>query len=378
SDLASVDKALILGIAVSGGSVQSHCSIIARTYGIPTVVMAGTVLLDTPVGALCALDATDGSVFLDPDDATIARFSHRISISRRKNLTEEKLLRAPCISKNGVPFSLLANCGAPQDIAAAIAKGADGVGLLRSEFLFMGEHLPDEEEQFRFYRDCLLAANGHPVTIRTLDIGADKSVAGVTSTNEENPALGLRGLRLTLARPALLRTQLSALLRAGVYGDLRIMFPMITFPSDLDKAFALAGEVKSRLTANGLEFAPCVPLGCMIETPSAALLAAELAERAAFFSIGTNDLTQYTLAADRLNPAVAPYFDCAAPALQKLIAMTVFAANAADIPVSVCGEAAADPRTALLYASLGVRKFSMAAIALSDVKQALSDAVLLP
>ncbi|MFR1808153.1 MAG: putative PEP-binding protein, partial [Pygmaiobacter massiliensis] len=214
------------------------------------------------------------------------------------------------------------------------------------------------------------------VTIRTLDIGADKSVAGVSESREENPALGLRGMRLSLAKPHLLHTQLAALLRAAIYGDLHIMFPMVTTAQDLDEAFAVLDQVREALTARGADFRAELPVGCMIETPAAALMAEELAPKVDFFSIGTNDLTQYTLAADRLNPAVARYFDPHAPALQKLIKMTLAAAEDAGIPVSVCGEAAAAPETALLYAMLGVRKLSMAAVSISDVKLRLNDALI--
>ena len=376
SDLVSLDKSLILGIAISAGSAQSHCSIIARTYGIPALVLCGEELLSLPAGMLCALDAGEGVLVAEPDEATIARFSHRISISHRVSMEAEKLRRTPCISKDGIQINLLGNCGGPQDIAAAIAAGAEGVGLLRSEFLFLGDRLPDEEEQFRFYRDCLLAAGGRPVTIRTLDIGADKSVAGVSESREENPALGLRGMRLSLAKPHLLHTQLAALLRAAIYGDLHIMFPMVTTAQDWDEAFAVLDQVREALTARGADFRAELPVGCMIETPAAALMAEELAPKVDFFSIGTNDLTQYTLAADRLNPAVARYFDPHAPALQKLIKMTLAAAEDAGIPVSVCGEAAAAPETALLYATLGVRKLSMAAVSISDVKLRLNDALI--
>lgn len=377
SDLASVDKSLILGIAMSAGSTQSHCAIIARTYGIPTIVAAGTALLSVESGTPCVMDAAAGVLIAEPDEVTVARFSHRINLSRRKTMAAEQLRLAPCVTQDGIAVSLLANCSAPEDICAAMALGAEGVGLLRSEFLFLDGSVPGEEEQFAFYRDCLAAANGKPVTIRTLDIGADKSVSGISAAEEENPALGLRGLRLSLAHPALLRCQLAALLRAAQYGDLRIMFPMVTTPDDLDRALAIVAQVRAELALRGVEFASQVPIGCMIETPAAALMAEELAQKCDFFSVGTNDLTQYTLAADRLNTAVANYFNPTAPALQKLLAMTIHAAQQAGIELSVCGEAAADPACALTYVRLGVRKLSMAAIAVSDVKLTLNDASVL-
>lgn len=373
-DLASLDKSKLLGIVMSEGSTQSHTAIIARTYGIPTLVLVGEQVLGIPQGTLCCMDMAEGSFICEPDEGTRARFAHRISLSRRKSLTQEQLRLAPCVSKDGEHFTLLANCSAPQDISAAVAAGAEGIGLVRSEFLVLDGSWPNEETQFAFYRDCLQAADGRPVTIRTLDIGADKNLPGVSVPNEENPALGLRGLRLTLAHPDLLRTQLAALYRAGRYGDLRIMFPMVTTVQDMHKALCLAKQVRQELTQRKVEFAENLPCGCMIETPAAALQAEELAALSDFFSIGTNDLTQYTMAADRLSPAVAGYFDCAAPAVQRLMKMTVQAAKKAQISVSVCGEAAADPRCALVYAKLGVRTLSMAAVALFDVKLALSEA----
>ena len=377
SDLAGANKEFIIGIAMAAGSVQSHCSIIARTYGIPTIVLAGEELLKIKDEEVCALNATEGVIIASPDQATMGRYSHLKGLAGRKSFLEGQLKHTPCVSKDSVPVKLYANCGAPADIAAAIEAGAEGVGLLRSEFLFMEGKVPDEETQFRFYRDCILAAQGRQVTIRTIDIGADKEVSGLT-LHEDNPALGMRGIRLCFAKPEIFKTQLSALMRAGVYGNLRIMFPLVTTLDDMENALIILEQVKDELTNSGVDFAKAVAIGCMIETPSAVLIAAELAEISDFFSIGTNDLTQYTLAADRLNTAVSGYFNCESLAIQRLIEMTVLAANKAGISVSICGESASNPQTALIYARLGIKRLSMATVAINEVKQYINDAVVYP
>ena len=377
SDLAGANKDFIIGIAMSAGSTQSHCSIIARTYGIPTIVLAGEELLKIKDDEVCALNATDGVIVASPDQATMGRYSHLKGLAGRKSFLAGQLKHTPCISKDLVPVKLYANCGAPADVAAAIEAGAEGVGLLRSEFLFMEGNVPNEETQFRFYRDCILAAQGRQVTIRTIDIGADKEVTGL-SLKEENPALGMRGIRLCLAKPEIFKTQLSALMRASVFGNLRIMFPMVTTQEDMENALAIVETVKAELTEKGVEFAKAIAIGCMIETPSAVMIAEELARISNFFSIGTNDLTQYTLAADRLNPAVNGYFNCESVAVQRLIEMTVAAAEKAGISLSVCGESASNPQTALIYARLGIKRLSMATVAINEVKQYINEVVVYP
>lgn len=372
SDIVSLDREKVLGIVTAGGSTQSHASIIARTFGIPAVVLAGAEILGLPEGTLCAVDGAAGLVTADPDEATFARYAHRINLARRRRLSLERLITTPCVSRDGIAVRLMANCSGPQDVQRARELGADGVGLLRSEFLFLGGKIPDEAEQTAFYTACVREAQGLPITIRTLDIGADKEVAGLTC-EEPNPALGLRGLRFSLARPDLFYTQLAALLKAGLAGPLKVMFPMVSSVEDLDGALAAVDEVRRMLSLRGEAFSERVQFGIMVETPAAALLADELAARAAFFSIGTNDLTQYTHAADRVNPAVERYYTPASPAVLRLMRFVCRSAAAAGIEVSVCGESAADPELALLYARAGVRCLSMAAPSIAEVKERLLD-----
>ncbi len=374
SDLVITDKALILGFITEEGSAQGHAAIIARTMGIPAIVAVGEAFSAIVEGGTAAIDGSTGEIYANPNEATTARFLHRINLAKRRYLSLEKLKQTPCISKDGISFSMLANCSSEADIEDAVAHGAEGVGLLRSEFLFMRqEGIPNEEDQYLFYKGCLEKANGYPVTVRTFDIGADKQVAGISLPKEDNPALGLRGLRLSLAQTNLFKQQIRALLRAGVHGTLKVMFPMVAEPAEFDTAMAFIAEVKAELDAEKAPYSKDIAWGVMIETPAAALLAEEFAQKADFFSIGTNDLTQYTLAADRANTAVAPYYNTLSPAVLKLIELTVQAAEKHSCPVSVCGESAADEQIALQYARMGIRCFSIAGTSLLYVKETLME-----
>lgn len=371
SDIVSVERGMILGFVTSYGSSQGHAAIIARTLGIPAVVMAGEDFLRQCDGKLGALDGTHGEFYIEPDEAIKARFTHNILASKRRAYALERLKDIPCKTKEGRRINLHANCASPEDIEAAIAVGAEGVGLLRSEFIMMSGRVPSEEEQYWFYVSCLSAAGGRPLTIRTFDIGADKEVEGLTPCHEPNPALGLRGLRFSLARKDIFASQLAALLRAGCKGDLRIMFPMVTTPQDFDEALKVVDEVKQSLVVRGIAFKKDIPIGIMIETPAAALLSDELCKKADFFSIGTNDLAQYTHAVDRVNPLVESYFPMVSDAVRKLMKMTISAAKHARIPVSICGENAANPDIALDYAAFGIDTLSMTARSILEVKERL-------
>lgn len=373
SDLVGIDRHKLLGIVVAEGSPQSHAAIIARTLGIPALILAGDEFLQYADGAQMALDGTHGEFFLDPDGATLARFYHQQRLARRRTLYLESLRTTPCATKDGTRINLLANCSNPEDIRVALAAGAEGVGLLRSEFLFIDDHLPGEEEQIDFYRSCIAAAGGTRLTIRTMDVGADKRIAGLSAENEDNPALGLRGVRLTLAYENLLVTQFRALLTAAADGPLRIMIPMIATPQDFARTRAIYDRVRAALAAEGRRFADDVPLGVMIETPAAAILSDRLAKEAAFFSIGTNDLTQYTLAADRTNPAVDEYYRPDSEAVQRMVHLTLYNAAAAGVPCSICGESAAVPELAVRYVQLGARSLSMAAPSIPEVKDSLME-----
>lgn len=372
SDIVSVDKGLLLGIVTAAGSVQGHAAIISRTMGIPAIVQAGDAFLEHCDDCFAALDGFSGEVFFDPDEPTKTRFLHRIAQQQRHEQKLQRLKSTPCVTPEGKTVQLMANCSCPEDIEQAIAKSADGVGLLRSEFMLLNGKIPSEQQQYQFYTRCLKAAKGKPVTVRTFDIGADKEVEGI-SHKEDNPALGLRGIRLCLSRRDLLEPQLAALLRAAVHGPLKIMFPMIATEQEFATALQVLEDVKQQLNEKSIAFSPNVPVGTMIETPAAALLADRIAPLCDFFSIGTNDLTQYTHAADRVNPLVAGYYPQYSPAVHKLIEMAVSAAEQNGIPVSVCGEAAATPALARQYVSMGIHTLSMAAVSLLEVKETLME-----
>lgn len=372
SDLIGVDRRQLLGIIVSGGSPQSHAAIIARTMGIPALILAGTAFLDNVSdGVQIALDGSRGEFFLWPDGAVLARFHHQQLLERRRRLSRESMRSRPCVTRDGTRVRLLANCGNPEDICYALRAGAEGVGLLRSEFLFIDDHLPDEEEQLDFYRSCVASCNGAPLTIRTIDLGADKHFAGLTAENEENPALGLRGVRLALAYENLLVTQLRALLRAAAEGPLRVMLPMITTPADFERVRVVFDRVRVSLRAEGLPFDSDMELGVMVETPSAAVLSDQLAQQAAFFSIGTNDLTQYMMAADRTNVAVESYYRPDSEAVERMVHLTLQNARKAGISCSICGESAAIPEMACRYVRQGARSLSMAAPSIAEIKETL-------
>lgn len=374
SDILSLGRGMILGIATSGGSVQSHAAIIARTMGIPAVVGLGRDFLANSKGCQILLDADEGMVKLDPDEESCRQARIRVEEIQQENARLQGLLDVPCLTRDGTQINLLANCSGPEDIAASIEAGAEGVGLLRSEFLVMdaGE-FPTEQEQYYFYTSCIAAAGGRPVTLRTFDLGADKQTMDMTG-KEENPALGLRGLRFCLARRDLFQVQLRALLRAGARGNLRVMFPMVSDLEDWYQAMECVEQARGNLRERGLEFNDQMKFGCMIEIPGAALMAKELAAAGCdFFSVGTNDLVQYTLAVDRLDERMVGYYRAASPAVFKLIDMAVDAGRTYDIPVGVCGLSAADPQLAVRLVKHGVRYLSMAAQSLLHVKRVLMD-----
>lgn len=372
SDILSAEPGMLLGIATSSGSAQSHASIIAGVMGIPTVVGLGPMFLDAAMdGATLLLDAEAGDVVLEPDEAVQHAVRRRLQKQQEQAEEMNWLRGTPCRTRDGTAVRLFANCSGPQDIETAVELGADGVGLLRSEFLLMKGQLPNEEEQYRFYVDCLRAARGRLVTVRTFDIGADKLVDGL-SEPEANPALGLRGVRFCLARPELFHTQLCALLRASAEGPLRVMFPMVGGVEDWREAIACVATARAALRTRGAAFDERLLFGSMIEIPSAALTAGQIAAHGCgFFSIGTNDLVQYTHGADRLEPGVARYYREDSPAVRMLIDMTLKAGQEAGIPVCICGQTASDPALAADYVRQGLRILSMTGNRLLKVKNEL-------
>lgn len=371
SDLASIDRQYALGFITVGGSYNSHANIIARTMGIPSVCgMDSEILNPLNNGRSVCLDGYAGEVHISPNEGTLALFSHRIKQEQRAKLSLMALKEKQITLPDGDRLEIWANCNDPQDITRAIENGASGIGLVRSEILFMKSSLPTYDSQVEFYSRCIRAAAGRPVTIRTYDIGADKPVGDISMDKEPNPALGLRGIRLQYRHKGLFIEQAKALyVAADREGAINVMLPMVALESDVTDYMAMADELKKELLASGEITKDNITWGVMIETPAAALISDRLAQLVDFFSIGTNDLTQYTLAADRVNVDTAKYYDPLHPSVLKLIEITVNSAKAAGIKVSVCGESAADAACAIAYAQLGVRCLSMAQNAMIGVKQ---------
>ncbi len=374
SDIVSVGRGMILGIAAAEGSVQSHAAIIARTMGIPAVAQLGPAFLNEAPLTRGILDADNGRLVVDPDREAVRAAQRRIVSGGILKKRMGVLKSQPCVTLDGTILSLRANCSCPEDIEIAMEAGAEGVGLLRSEFMIADGRIPGEEEQYYFYISCLQAAGSKPVTVRTFDIGSDKTVRGV-SEPALNPALGMRGIRMSLARPQMFLDQVCALLRAAAKGPLQVMFPMITCAEDWRLAMELVDRAKAQLRQRGVPFLEDTVFGSMIEVPSAALLAPELAAQGCgFFSIGTNDLTQYTYAADRLDGRFSGYFAGESTAVHRLIDLTIAAAKQAGLPVCACGVSTSDPGRAVRYARQGVRILSMEASSILPVKAKLLEA----
>ena len=372
SETAGLDRSKVLGFAVETGSAVSHTAILARSMRLPAVTGVPRAVLEQLTDAdTVIIDGYHGRLILHPEPRTIE--AYRLKAEQADKVLSS--LRDSGIrpeTRDGFEVHIAGNIESAADLSELRAVGASGIGLMRSEYLFNRAEAPDEETQFQVYKEILAACEGQPVVIRTLDVGGDKFFSAVSRSREQNPFLGLRGVRLTLREQRdIFRTQLRALLRAGVFGDLRVMLPMITTPDELDETRALLAECRTELTREGIDFADSLPLGAMIETPAAAMTADILAEKADFFSIGTNDLTQYTLAIDRSNDRVAYLYLPSHPAILKLIARTCEAAAAHGIPVSVCGQMAGDPRYTALLAGLGVNELSMDAGAVGAVRRVL-------
>jgi len=355
SDTASLDVARVAGIATALGGPTSHSAILARTQGLPSVVACGAPLLTLAAGSTAIVDGDSGRIWLDPSDDDLASARAWMAAIADQRAAEEAERGRPAVTADGRAVAIGANVNRPDQAPFAIAQGGEGVGLMRTEFLFLERgDSPSEDEQFAIYREMIDALDGRPLIVRALDIGGDKQVPHLDLPREENPFLGVRGARLLLRRPDLLDPQLRALYRAAkLGGDLSIMFPMITSASELIALRARCEEIRSEMDA------PLVPIGIMIEVPAAAVQAHVLAAHADFFSIGTNDLTQYALAIDRQNPALASEADSLHPAVLRLIAMTVEGARAHGRWVGVCGGIAGDPFGAALLVGLGVSELSM-------------------
>jgi len=366
SDTAKLDPAMVLGLCTAGGGATSHTAIIARSLDIPAVVATGPSVLDLENGREVIINGDDGVLVVGPSERDRTRAAAaRVAVSERREA--ERLDRyKPAITTDGRRVEVAANLSDPEAAVKAVDAGAEGVGLMRTEFLFLQrEFPPGEEEQLEAYRTMVRAMNGLPIILRTLDIGGDKNLPYLRMPAEGNPFLGVRGIRLCFEREDLFRTQLRAMLRASAEGPVRIMYPMIATPAELAKAKAITEEVRREVGVDPAE------IGIMIEVPSAVMLADRLAREVSFFSIGTNDLTQYVLAMDRLHPVLAPQADGLHPAVLRMIERTVAGARAAGIWVGACGGIAGDPAGAVLLAGLGLAELSVAIPSVPSVKARL-------
>ena len=365
TDTAALDPARVMGIATAGGGPTSHSAILARALGIPAVVGLGDALLAMAPGQSALLDGGRGTLILDPPAELVRRARAQAREEQRRAARAAAAAHQPAVTRDGVVIEVAANIGGAEEASRAVEAGADGVGLLRTEFLFMeAESLPGEEAQERIYSEIATRLEGRPLTIRTLDVGADKPLPYLRSVHEDNPALGLRGIRLGLAQPEVLIAQLRAVVATARRSPVRVMFPMVSSAGEVDAARALLTEAAGSEPLS-------LEVGVMVEIPSAALSAARLAERVDFFSLGTNDLSQYTLAADRGNAEVAALADAFHPATLRLIAATVRAARARGRWVGVCGELAGQIEAVPLLIGLGVRELSVAVPAVARIKEAV-------
>ena len=360
------------GMILRGGSRTCHAAILARSRGIPAVVALGETFDKLTEGELVIVDGNAGTVTAAPTPADLAEAAASAKAWRKKQHEAKALAGEAAVTTDGCLLSLGGNVGSAEEVAAAVRDGADSIGLFRSEFLFLGRStLPSEEEQYEAYRAALAAAEGRSCIIRTLDAGGDKPIPALSLPSGSNPALGQRAIRISLARPDVLRVQLRAILRAGTAGAVGILLPLVVSRTEIAAVKTLLAEVKAELAAENIPFAAHVPLGLTVETPAVAIMADRLAREVDFFSIGTNDLTQYTLAADRTNPAVSALGDYFHPAVLRLIAQTAAAGQKSGIPVTVCGEMAGDPLALPLLLAMGVKILSMAPASLLGIKAAI-------
>ena len=373
AEMAQLQSQGVMAVVTSAGSVLSHSAILARSLHLPMVVGAAQVLQRVNDGDVLAVDGGSGLVVVEPDASDLRAHRTRLRDQARERRQLHRLRREPSRTTDGVDIKLYANAESREDVATAHAYGAAGVGLYRTEFLFLQRNeLPDEEEQFRAYRDLVLGMTGRTVTIRTLDVGADKADrTGLVLADEPNPALGMRGVRLSLARTRLFETQLRAILRASGYGPVRVLVPMVTGREEVLAVRGLLQKATAELRSTGHEVAEQVPLGAMIEVPAAALALRTFLGAVDFLSIGTNDLVQYLLAADRNNDALGELYSPLHPAVVRTLHDVVRAARARNRPVAVCGEMAGDPAFVPLLLALGLEELSLHPSTMLEVRQAI-------
>jgi len=375
SELAQLQSQGVVAVVTAGGSALSHSAILARSLHLPLVVGAPQALQLVNDGDVLLVDGGSGEIVIEPDASDLRAYRERLREEKRERKQLHRLRREPSRTLDGVDIRLWANAESREDVAEAHALGAAGVGLYRTEFLFLQrEELPDEEEQFRAYRDVILGMTGRAITIRTLDIGADKADrTGLALKGEPNPALGVRGVRLSLSKPGLFRTQLRAILRASGYGPVRILVPMVTTRGELLQVRAMAGELARELRGEGHAVADRITIGAMIEVPAAAIALSSLIDVVDFVSIGTNDLIQYVLAADRGNDALAELYSPLHPAMLRLLHDVIRTARRHGRPVAVCGEMAGDATLTPLLLALGLEEFSLHPGTLLEVRRVIRD-----
>ena len=373
SDTAQLNRQFVKGFATDIGGRTSHSAIMSRSSEIAAVVGTGNVSKEINDGDTVIVDGLNGDVIVNPDDATIAEYEKIAADFLARKAEWEKLKDAETLTKDGKKFEIAANIGTPKDLEGVHSNGAEAIGLYRTEFLYMdSDEMPTEDEQFESYKVVLEGMNGHPVVVRTMDIGGDKHLPYLQLPEEMNPFLGYRAIRIGLNQPELLRVQLRALLRASVYGSLRIMFPMISNLPEFRAAKAIYEEEKAKLESEGVEVADDIQVGIMIEIPAAAVIADQFAKEVDFFSIGTNDLIQYTMAADRMNEHVSYLYQPFNPSVLRLIKNVIDASHKEGKWTGMCGEVAGEPMAAPLLVGMGLDEFSMSASSVLKIRSLIS------
>lgn len=372
SETVQLDKSLILGFITAGGSANSHTAILARTMGIPAIIGAGDALQTEMEGKYAIVDGQTGEAVIEPDDAERERLLKKQAKEKALKELLDQLKGKPNVTKDGRNVMVYCNIGSPADIDAVLQNDGGGIGLFRSEFLYLqGSDYPTEDEQFEAYKTVAERMGGRRVIIRTLDIGADKQADYFHLDKEENPAMGLRAIRICLTRPEVFRTQLRALYRASAYGKIAIMFPMITSVWEVQEIKRICRNIRAELAEEGVPMADKVELGIMIETPAAVMMSAELAREVDFFSVGTNDLTQYTLAVDRQGVGLDRFFDAHHPAVLRMIRMAAENAHKAGIWIGICGELGADAELTETFLSMGIDELSVSPSAVLPLRSAI-------
>ncbi len=372
SETVQLDKSLILGFITAGGSANSHTAILARTMGIPAIIGAGDALQTEMEGKYAIVDGQTGEMVIEPDDAERERLLKKQAKEKALKELLDQLKGKPNVTKDGRNVMVYCNIGSPADIDAVLQNDGGGIGLFRSEFLYLqGSDYPTEDEQFEAYKTVAERMGGRRVIIRTLDIGADKQADYFHLDKEENPAMGLRAIRICLTRPEVFRTQLRALYRASAYGKIAIMFPMITSVWEVQEIKRICRNIRAELAEEGVPMADKVELGIMIETPAAVMMSVELAREVDFFSVGTNDLTQYTLAVDRQGVGLDRFFDAHHPAVLRMIRMAAENAHKVGIWIGICGELGADAELTETFLSMGIDELSVSPSAVLPLRSAI-------